>query len=185
MAVPTVEEVVERQTPIPNAGYEPGQVSCSSRQALCLLLGSRTLHGLHCRYLVRARLNTLLADHIAKELSRGYSKNTLIRVEPKLILQQVIKALLEIGLMIRRLPALDEHVIYVDLHVSANLSREHLVYHPLVRVPGGLQAEGHDLSVIDDILSYKRGLLHIFLRHEYLMVSLESIQKINYLVPGA
>ncbi|GAA0153645.1 hypothetical protein LIER_37710 [Lithospermum erythrorhizon] len=97
----------EGQTPIPSAGYEPGQGNYPARQAPCFLIGSQTLLGLYCRYLVRVRLNTLLADHIGEELSGGHPKDALIGVEPKLIPPQFIKALPEIVLMIRRFLALD------------------------------------------------------------------------------
>ncbi|GAA0168950.1 hypothetical protein LIER_23535 [Lithospermum erythrorhizon] len=69
--------------------------------------------------------------------------------------------------MILYLPALDEHVIHVDLHIPSDLGGEYLVDHPLVCGPCILQAKGHHFPAVDAILSYEYSLFYFFLHHEY------------------
>ncbi|GAA0168895.1 hypothetical protein LIER_23498 [Lithospermum erythrorhizon] len=73
----------EGQNPIPSERYESGQGSYTPHQVIYFLLRSHTLHGLHHIDHIGVRLNSLLADHVSKELSRGYIEDKFIWIEPK------------------------------------------------------------------------------------------------------
>ncbi|GAA0158426.1 hypothetical protein LIER_15456 [Lithospermum erythrorhizon] len=71
----------EGKAPMPGSRYKPGQSYYPTGKALSVLLSLGTLHGLYHCYLIRIRIDALLADHVPQELSLGYAKDTLIQVE--------------------------------------------------------------------------------------------------------
>ncbi|GAA0183133.1 hypothetical protein LIER_42347 [Lithospermum erythrorhizon] len=69
-----------------------------------------------------------------RETSRGYPEDAIFRIEPEFIPPKVFRALPEVGLVMLRLPTIDEHVgCTADPHITGGLSPPDLpMAYPLV-----------------------------------------------------
>ena len=69
----------------------------------------------------------MLSNHIAKELTRCYTKGTLAMVEFHVLSCKDLEHLAKMIKVLIRVERLDKHVIYVYFHGVAEFVGEHLV----------------------------------------------------------
>ena len=84
----------------------------------------------------------------SEELTRGDTKDALIRIEHHLVLSQDAKHFFQMGDVIYNLEAFNEHVIYVDLHSFSDQFSKYFVHQSLVCCPRIFQTKMHDFIAI-------------------------------------
>lgn len=76
-----------------------------------------------------------MADQEIEKFARHDPERTFSRIEFHVKLSEGLKCLFEVSQVVRRLLALGQHVIDINLHVSIDLVGKHMIDQPLIRCP--------------------------------------------------
>ena len=85
--------------------------------------------------------------------------------------------------MVHSLLALNQHVVYIHLHVSFDLVVEHAINQSLICSTGIFKSEGHNVVIVEALTGNKRYLLLILFIHHDLVVTKECIHKLKSSCP--
>ena len=87
---------------------------------------------------------------------------------------------LQVGEVLIRIIAFDEHVINIDLYVLTNLVLENLIDQSLIGCSCIFQAEKHHFIAINIFVDYESSVFLILRNHPDLVVAQEGIHEAEY-----